>query len=112
MKIRQKCWFNPKPEGKKKNLAHVVSLLVVPRNRCGGGKIKKTSQERRVGCAQKYQRVSPERSGGHQFCYTYFYGFLSIISLTTHLSVVMRRRADDLETHIFTHLSVVMFGYA
>ena len=35
---------------KKKNLAHVVSLIVF--ERCGGGKFK-TSQERRVGCAQK-----------------------------------------------------------
>ena len=86
MKIRQKCWFNPKPEGKKKNLAHVVSLLVVPRNRCGGGKIKKTSQERRVGCAQKHKRVSPERSGGHQFCcfLTYILIFYYILHYPTH----------------------------
>ena len=68
--IRQKCRFDLKSEGKKKkkkNLAHVVSLSVF-KERCGGGR-KKTSQERRVGCAQKRKGVSPERSGGHQFCH-------------------------------------------
>ena len=55
MKIRQKCWFNPKPEGKKKTLAHVVSLLVFK------GTVWRW--ERRVCCAQKYERVSPKRSG-------------------------------------------------
>ena len=76
--IRQKCRFDLKSEGKKKkNLAHVVSLLVF-KERCGGGRKKnKTKQNkkkkplRRDGWVvhNKRKRVSPERSGGHQFCH-------------------------------------------
>ena len=49
--IRQKCRFDLKSEGKnkrKKNLAHVASV-----QRNGEEEGNKTSQERRVGCAQK-----------------------------------------------------------
>ena len=94
--IRQKCRFDLKSEGKKKNkqtkknLAHMVSLIVFERSgggkkktwlmslivfeRCGGGTKKKTKQKkplRRDGWVVHIKRkgVSPERSGGHQFCH-------------------------------------------
>ena len=58
-----------------KNLGSCGESASVPSKeleRCGGGKIKPL---RRgwvvVGCAQ-IKRVSPERSGGHQFC-QFFY---------------------------------------
>ena len=39
---------------------------------CGGGIIKPLRRGWVVGCAQ-IKRVSPERSGGHQFCQFFIY---------------------------------------
>ena len=68
----------------KKNLTHVVSLQVF-KERCGGGrKNKKTKQKkkkkplRRGGWVvhNKRKGVSPERSGGHQFCHFLAYSVI------------------------------------
>ena len=71
----------------KKNLAHVMSLRVF--NRTVWRREIKTSQERREGCAQTYE-VSPERSGGHQFC-TFF---------SSQIIINMARKICD-----FNHIS-------
>ena len=85
--IRQKCRFDLKSEGKKKNLAHVVSLLVF-KERCGGGRKKKQNKTKQNKTKKKPLRrdgwvvhnkrkgVSPERSGGHQFCHFLAYSVI------------------------------------
>ena len=65
----------------KKNLAHVVSLQVF-KERCGGGR-KKKKPLRRGGwwvVHNKCKGVSPERSGGHQFCHFLAYTNLRLQS--------------------------------